>query len=91
MGTLVLDIENASPFEEPPDKSNNTQYFEFFAVSLACADGLNDTPKTEVLFRRGDWNDQHIFPDWKVYTLLGSTTTASGTTATTSPTTITLE
>jgi len=59
MGTLVLDIETASPFEEPPDNSNDTQYFEFFAVSLAYADGLDDTPDTEVLFRRGDWNDQY--------------------------------
>jgi hypothetical protein len=59
MGTLVLDIETASPFEEPPDNSNDTRYFEFFAVSLAYADDLNDTPETEVLFRRGDWDDQY--------------------------------
>lgn len=59
MGTLVLDIETASPFEEPPDNSNDTQYFELFAVSLAYADDLNDTPETEVLFRRGDWDGQY--------------------------------
>ena len=59
MGTLVLDIETASPFEEPSENSNDTQYFEFFAVSLAYADDLNDTPETEVLFRRGDWDDQY--------------------------------
>jgi len=59
MGTLVIDIETASPFEEPPDNSNDTQYFELFAVSLAYADDLNDTPETEVLFRRGNWGGQY--------------------------------
>ena len=59
MGTLVLDIETASPFEEPPDNSNDTQYFELFTVSLAYADNLSDTPETDVLFRRGDWDDQY--------------------------------
>ncbi len=59
MGTLVLDIETASPFEEPSEQLNDTQYFEFFAVSLAYADELGDTPETEVLFRRGDWADQY--------------------------------
>jgi len=59
MGTLVLDIETASPFEEPPENSNDTQYYEWFAVSLAYADDLEDTPETEVLFRRGNWGDAH--------------------------------
>jgi hypothetical protein len=59
MGTLVLDIETASPFEEPPENSNDSQYFEFFAVALAYTDGLNDNPETEVLFRRGGWDDQY--------------------------------
>jgi hypothetical protein len=59
MGTLVLDIETASPFEEPPKSSNDTQYFEFFAVSLAYAEDLTNRPETEVLFRRGDWDVQY--------------------------------
>lgn len=59
MGTLVLDIETASPFEEPPENSNNTEYYEWFAVSLAYADELTTTPETEVLFRRGGWEDSY--------------------------------
>ncbi|QSG02890.1 hypothetical protein [Natranaeroarchaeum sulfidigenes] len=59
MGTLVLDIETASPFEEPPENSNDTKYYEWFAVSLAYADELENTPETEVLFRRGDWGDTY--------------------------------
>ena len=59
MGTLVLDIETASPFEEPPENSNDTKYYELFAVSLAYANDLESTPETEVLFRRGNWEDTH--------------------------------
>lgn len=59
MGTLVLDIETASPFEEPPKNSNETKYYEWIAVSLAYADDVDGTPETEVLFRRGDWDDTH--------------------------------
>ena len=59
MGTLVLDIETASPFEEPPESSNDTQYYEWFAVSLAYADNLEKSPETEVMFRRGSWDDAH--------------------------------
>jgi hypothetical protein len=59
MGTLVLDIETASPFEEPPENSNETKYYEWFAVSLAYADELATTPETEVLFRRGGWEDSY--------------------------------
>lgn len=59
MGTLVLDIETASPFEEPPDGANETQYFEWVAVGLAYVDALDDQPETTVLFRRGDWADEH--------------------------------
>ncbi len=59
MGTLVLDIETASPFEEPPENANETRYFEWFAVALAYVDDLDDTPETAVLFRRGDWADTH--------------------------------
>jgi len=59
MGTLVLDIETASPFEEPPESSNETQYYELFAVSLAYAEELSDTPETEVIFRRGGWDETY--------------------------------
>jgi hypothetical protein len=59
MGTLVLDIETASPFEEPSENSNDTQYYEWFAVSLAYTDNLKENPETEVLFRRGNWDDAH--------------------------------
>lgn len=59
MGTLVLDIETASPFEEPPENSNNTKYFEWFALSLAYVDELDDSPEVEVLFRRGNWDDSY--------------------------------
>ncbi len=59
MGTLVLDIETASPFEEPPESSNDTKYYEWFAVGLAYADELDTTPETEVLFRRGGWDDSY--------------------------------
>ncbi|MDL0131472.1 hypothetical protein PNP59_11085 [Halobacterium salinarum] len=57
MGTLVLDIETASPFEEPPEGPNDTEYFELFAFGLAYVDDLNDHPETEVLFRQGGWDD----------------------------------
>jgi hypothetical protein len=59
MGTLVLDIETASPFEEPPENSNDRKYYGWFAVSLAYADDMANTPETEVLFRRGDWEVPH--------------------------------
>lgn len=55
MGTLVLDIETASPVKEPPEGSNRTEYYEWFAVSLAYANELEDKPEMEVLFRRGGW------------------------------------
>jgi len=59
MGTLVLDIETASPGEEPPADANDTRYFEWVAVGLAYVDALDDHPETAVLFRRGDWADEH--------------------------------
>jgi DNA polymerase elongation subunit (family B) len=59
MGTLILDIETASPFEEPPENSNDTKYYELFAISLAYAEDVETTPETEVLFRRGSWEDTH--------------------------------
>lgn len=58
MGTLVLDIETASPFEEPPEGSNDTEYYEWIAVALAYAESLDDAPEVDVLFRRGGWEDE---------------------------------
>jgi len=59
MGTLVLDIETASPFEEPPENSNDTAYFELFAFGLAYVEDLDDQPETTVLFRQGGWDDAY--------------------------------
>ncbi len=59
MGTLVLDIETASPFDEPPENTNETQYYEWVAVGLAYVDQLHDSPRTDVLFRRGNWDDAY--------------------------------
>lgn len=56
MGTLVLDIETASPFKEPPENSNDTEYYELFAVSFAYVDNLEQIPETDVLFRDGGWD-----------------------------------
>lgn len=59
MGTLVLDIETASPFEEPPDGGGDTAYFEWLSVAVGyVADGGSD-PETAVLFRRGGWEDEY--------------------------------
>lgn len=94
MGTLVLDIETASPFEEPPENSNDTKYYEWFAVSLAYADEFESTPETEVLFRSGgwdetfttdlyqrmfDWCDNGTLTDYSPITVLGSTGNISST------------
>ena len=55
MGTLALDIETASPFEEPADGGDDTAYFEWLSVAVGyVADGRSD-PETAVLFRRGGW------------------------------------
>ncbi len=59
MGTLVLDIETASPFEEPSANANDTQYYEWVAVGLAYANEFHDTPETDVLFRRGSWDSAY--------------------------------
>jgi hypothetical protein len=71
MGTLAVDIETASPHEEPPPGSNETRYFEWLAVAVAySADEDEGDPETEVLFRRGGWDDEHTadlldrFVDW---------------------------
>lgn len=59
MGTLALDIETGSPFAEPPDGGNDTEYFELFAVAVAYTDGSADGPEVDVLFREGGWEPDH--------------------------------
>jgi hypothetical protein len=59
MSTLVLDSDTASPFEEPPESTNDSQYYEWVAVGLAYAEALDATPETDVLFRRGGWDDAY--------------------------------
>jgi hypothetical protein len=59
MGILALDIETASPFEEPPADANDTAYFEWLSVALAYAEAPGEEPETTVLFRRGGWEREH--------------------------------
>lgn len=64
MGTLALDIETASPFEEPSDMTD-TDYFEWLSVALAYVDddaasaAAEPEPETAVLFRRGGWEKRY--------------------------------
>ena len=59
MGVLALDIETASPVEEPPAGANDTRYFEWLSVALAYVETPGDDPETAVLFRRGGWDDEY--------------------------------
>lgn len=59
MGLLAIDIETASPFEEPPAGENDTRYFEWVATAVAYRDVERSEPETDVLFRKGGWNDEH--------------------------------
>lgn len=59
MGTLALDIETASPFEEPGRDDNDTRFYEWVSVGLAYRDGSLEEPDTAVLFRRGGWEAEH--------------------------------
>ncbi|MFC4548949.1 MULTISPECIES: hypothetical protein [Halorussus] len=69
MGTVAVDIETASPHEEPPDgEYDNTDYFELVAVALGYRSDENDPIETEVLFREGGWEPTHTAD------LLGRTT-----------------
>ncbi|WP_250137895.1 hypothetical protein [Halorientalis salina] len=59
MGVLALDIEPASPFEEPDMEENATRCFEWISVGVAYrGDELNE-PETSVLFRQGGWEPEH--------------------------------
>jgi hypothetical protein len=59
MGTLTLDIETASPFEEPTDGSNETRCYEWLSVAVAYVEDGPADPETAVLFRRGGWDDEY--------------------------------
>lgn len=60
MGTLAIDIETASPDEEPPkDEFENTDYFELVAVALGFRPSDESTIESQVLFREGDWTGEY--------------------------------
>ena len=59
MGTLAIDIETASPFEEPGHDENDTRFFEWVSIGMAYTEGRLDEPETTVLFRRGGWDSVH--------------------------------
>lgn len=59
MGILALDIETASPGEEPNGEFQNTDYFELVAVALGYRPDSSSEIESEVLFRNGGWEREH--------------------------------
>ncbi|MFC7081109.1 hypothetical protein [Halorussus caseinilyticus] len=60
MGTLAIDIETASPDEEPAyDEFDNTDYFELVAVALGYRVDDSSSVESAVLFRDGGWEEEH--------------------------------
>lgn len=60
MGTLAIDIETASPDEEPPKgQYDETEYFELIAVALGFRRSTESSVESEVLFREGNWEQKH--------------------------------
>lgn len=60
MGTLAIDIETASPDEEPPSgEYDTTSYFELVAVALGFRSDTDSRPESDVLFRDGGWDRTH--------------------------------
>lgn len=59
MGTLALDIETSSPFEEPPENSNDHRYYEWLSVAVAYVRDGQVEPETAVMFRQGGWDDEY--------------------------------
>lgn len=57
MATFAIDIETASPFDEPDDFSD-TEYFEPVCIGIGYFPD-NGTPITDVLFRSGPWGPQY--------------------------------
>lgn len=54
---LAIDIETASPHEEPDD-FQDTSFFELVAVGLGYQAGPDQSVETEVLFRDGGWDGE---------------------------------
>lgn len=54
---LAIDIETASPHEEPDD-FQDTSYFELVAVGLGYQSGPDQSVEAEVLFRDGGWDSE---------------------------------
>jgi hypothetical protein len=55
MGTLAVDIETASPHEEPPPGSNETRYFEWLAVAVAYSEDEADETGADGTSSTGSW------------------------------------
>lgn len=85
MGTLAIDIETASPDEEPRGKFENTEYFELVAVALGFRQDAESAVKSEVLFRDGGWEREHTaelldrMVDWVANYEIESVLTYNGT------------
>jgi len=59
MGTVAIDIETASPFEEPGPGENDTRFYQWLSIGLAYREDGLDEPETEVLFRQGGWGEEY--------------------------------
>lgn len=59
MGVLAIDIETASPFQEPSPGENDTEYFEWVVTSVAYREDDQSELETDVQFRRGGWDDKY--------------------------------
>ncbi len=58
MGTLAIDIETASPFEEPSG-SGDTDAYEWLSIAAAYTDDGTVGSETTVIFRNGGWEREH--------------------------------
>lgn len=56
MGTLAVDIETASPFQEPGPGNRSTDFYECIAVALGYREDERTAPEETVIFRRGGWD-----------------------------------
>ena len=59
MGTLALDIETASPFQEPGRGNRGSEYYEWIAVAVGYREDDQSDPEETVLFRRGGWEREY--------------------------------
>lgn len=58
--TLAIDIETASPFQEPTfDDFEDTDYFELVAIALGYQSESGAEVETGVLFRKGGWEEEY--------------------------------